>query len=164
MTRIRAAAARLGIFVFGLWAAYDALHVTSMGRLNVPAGENAGLAGALSRLAASLGRTGLADMLSRLGTGDVALALALLLGICFFGELCFQGAGRAKARRYVLKYLTPGLVLLAFVWVIFRLNNTSLFAWNNYLKGNAPSGGMSLRCGPPWRCLRKPWAGRQSTR
>ena len=136
---------RLAFLCFGIAAAYDSLFVSSRGRLYTLQTEPAGLARLLSNLATSLGHTGAADMFSRLGTGDILLALLLCGGICFFGEICFQGRRRADLRRRVLKVLPPALLIFTLLWVILRLNTTSLYAWHYYIRGNtgAPLFGMA---------------------
>lgn len=137
MVRFRAVVARAAILAFAAAAAFYALYVSSLGRLMVPSGEPAGPARFLSELAASLGRNGIADMLRRLGTADFCAAALLFAAVCLGGEMCFEGRKRAALRRAAARGLMPALAVLAVLWVLFRLNNTSLFAWNYGLRGNA---------------------------
>ena len=133
---VRAVLPRVAIFAFGAAAASEALYVSSLGRINAHMEEPAGLAGTLSGLAASLGRNGIADMLSRLTDPDFLLAFLLLAATCFFGEICLPGRKRAVLREKAFKLLPPALILFTLLWVFFRLNTTSLFAWSHYIRGN----------------------------
>ena len=128
--------ARAAIFIFAVATAFYSLYVSSLGRLYVHTGEPGSLIRFLSGLAASMGRNGIADMLSRLNLGDIMLAAVFFTIICFAGEICFQGQKRTVLRIHTVKLITPTLVVFAVFWVIFRLNNTSLFAWNAYIRGN----------------------------
>lgn len=136
MARIKALAARAAVFGFAAAAAFYSLYVSSMGRLNVDTGGPQGLARLLSGLASAAGRNGVADMLGRLGSGDVVLAFLLFAAVCFGGEICFGGRRRAGLRRRAMKLITPALIVFAVLWVVLRLNSTHLFAWNNYIHGN----------------------------
>ena len=136
MVRIKMLFARIAIIVFAVVAAFYSLYVSSMGRVNVSLGDPEGLVHLLSGLAASMGREGIADMLSRLKSWDMILAALLFASVCLGGELCFQGGKRADLRRRAVRLITPALIVISVLWVLFRLNNTSLFAWSQYIRGN----------------------------
>ena len=136
MAGIKALAARIAVLGFAAAAAFYSLSVSSIGKLNVYMGEPEGPVRLLSDLAVSLGRHGIADMLGRVTTADLILAFLLFAAVCFAGEICFQGRKRAAVRRRVLKGLVPALAAVTVLWVLFRLNSTHLFAWNNYIRGN----------------------------
>ena len=132
----KAVFARVAVFIFAATAAFFSLYVSSRGRLYVHMGEPDVLIRFLSGLASSVGRKGIADMLSRLRSGDVLVAVLFFMAICFAGEICFQGQKRTGLRRRAVKLITPALIIVAVLWVVFRLNNTSLFAWNAVIRGN----------------------------
>ena len=127
---------RIAIFFFAVTTAFYSLYVSSRGRIYVEMVEPDGLGRLLSEVASFLGRNGIADMLSRLRFADFFLALLFFLFICFSGEICFEGRKRTCLRRYTVKLITPVLIISAFLWVAFRFNNTSLFAWSDWIRGN----------------------------
>ena len=133
---IKVLLARIAVFGFAVMTGFYVLYVSSWGRLYVHTGEPDSLIRYLCGLASSMGRNGIADMLSRLKTGDIILSFLLFTAICLSGEICFQGQRRARLRRRALKLFTPAMITFAILWVAFRLNNTSLFAWNVYIRGN----------------------------
>ena len=136
MTGIKRAGARIAILIFAAAIAFYSLYVSSMGRLFLDLGDPDRFVSFFAGLTSSLGRLGIADMLSRLRSGDLFFALLLFSGVCFLGEICFQGGNRAGLRRRIIKGGIPFLLVVTVLWVVFRLNSTHLFAWNNDLAGN----------------------------
>ena len=136
VTRIKNLMARAAILGFAAAIAFYSLYVSSMGRLLIPKESSGRVVGFLSRLAEALGRKGIVELLSRLRTYDILAAFLLFAAVCFGGELCFQGRRRADLRRRVLKLLPFLLLAFSVLWIAFGLNNTSLFAWNQFIRGN----------------------------
>ena len=136
MTRFKSVVARAAILAFAAAAAFYSVYVAYIGRMNVTMGEPDAVIGFLTRLASSAGRAGIADRISRLRFTDLLVAAVIFAGVCFGGEICFRGEKRAALRRGVMKGIAPALLVLSLLWVVLRLNNTSLYAWNYYLGGN----------------------------
>ena len=159
-TRVEAVLARIAIVGFAALSAFYSLYVSWAGRLNVETGEPDGLVRALSGLLSSLKLGGLAERLNRLGTGDILLALVLFAAVCFAGEICFRGRKRADLRQKIQKWILPVFIAVGVLWVIFRLNNTSLYAWSFYIGGNngAPLTGSARMLRWDEYCLWTPMA------
>ena len=128
--------ARAAILGFAAAVAFYSLYVSSMGRLLISSAPPGRVVGFFSRIAERLGRKGIVDLLSRLRAYDILVALILFAAVCFAGEICFEGRWRASLRQRTLKLVTPLLLLFSVLWVAFSLNNTSLYAWNQFIKGN----------------------------
>ncbi len=136
MEKTKKLVARAAILAFAAAAAFYSVYVAYIGRMNVTMGEPDAVIAFLARLASSAGRAGIAERISRLRFTDLLVAAVIFAGVCFGGEICFRGEKRAALRRGVMKGIAPALLVLSVLWVAFRLNNTSLYAWNYYLGGN----------------------------
>ncbi len=140
MAKLKGILPRIAIVLFAAALAFYALCVTCMGRGNVEAARPDAAAEFLTNLTAPVGNGRISQAMSRLQAGDFTAAAAIFALVCFLGELCFQGRKRAALRRAMMKLVSPPVLAAAVVlWVIFRLNNTSLYAWSEYIGGNSGS-------------------------